>query len=1196
MKICRGENMAIVPCPKITISDDAETIVKSLEVIAAVSSGAEWFYSTNQVTWIKIENTLLLTENGVYYFKAVNPLNGLESSSYTTLEVNNIDNVPPELKIAGDTSTLTNQNVILTATSNEGTVEYFDGSEMVVGNTSTVTENGTYQFRAPDAAGNITEQSVIVNKSITGLSHVDVFMSTKAWGDNVIFSGNTASWGGAIRNQGGTIIFGDTATFANNSASDGGAIDNGGVFTIGNEATFTGNSADDGSGGAIFNGKGGDYADIGNNAKFESNSASANGGAICNYINLTIRDNAVFSGNIAGGEGGAISNSRYSTVIIGKNSSFTSNQASWGGAIYSEGNVSIGDTATFANNSVSFSVGGAICNKHGSFEIGDNATFANNSVSSSTGGAIYNNREFIIGSGVVFSGNTAENGSGGAIGNSGTLIIGNNAVFKNNSASNSGGAIYNDGTITFGSAFFVTASDTIYNNGIIIVNENVSFAAVVTLNAESSLQNNGNIDLNITKRTSVSEALISDWSRISGDGTLSITIAADQADGTYKLAQGAEDFSGSITISTENESLGAVSVNADDFVYSNTTYSLDLSDGELTLTIINSDTTPPEAPIAKLSTESPTNTDITVEVTYSADSAVKQYKIGENGEWVDYTQSFAVVNNDTIYFRAEDAAGNESTSALVITNIDKVAPGKPVARADVTKATNGNVTVSATFSADSTVKEYSLDNRNWKSYTSGVTMSTNGKVYFRGKDAAGNYSAVAEYAVTNIDKTAPAVPGGFNESISGYNAKLDWSDVSDTGVSGVKGYYVRYGSSQSLTGEGKFITTSEFDLTGLAVGTYYYQVKTTDNAGNISGWSAVQSFEVKTSQVQNLRGDSSGLSWDAITGVEGYIVEYSTDNFANVMSFETTSNKVDSIALPVGTYQWRVKAINGENFSTGENIISQHIVAEPQEFVSNADGNTDVFFANANGKWTSGYAAQHTGILEYWSGTNEQVTLTGKNKLADIFEGSSDANILLLTDDVNGDALFVDDIYTALPGTVAEQQSRIAKIDEIRAGNGDDIVDMTSQQFDYVGDGVKVYGGLGNDTIWANNGNNAIFGDAGNDRLVGGGNDDYIIGGSGDDSLHGGGGNDIFCFGNNWGEDTVEQLAGGSVTLWFESGSENNWNADTLTYTDGVNSVTVNGVADITLRFGADSSLPAGCFDDAASEKIFEDKNKGMLA
>ena len=43
--------------------------------------------------------------------------------------------------------------------------------------------------------------------------------------------------------------------------------------------------------------------------------------------------------------------------------------------------------------------------------------------------------------------------------------------------------------------------------------------------------------------------------------------------------------------------------------------------------------------------------------------------------------------------------------------------------------------------------------------------------------------------------------------------------------------------------------------------------------------------------------------------------------------------------------------------------------------------------------------------------------------------------------------------------------------------------------------------------------------------------------------------------------------------------------------------VHVSGVSEITLKFGGDiSALPNGVFDDAASEKIFEDKNKGTLA
>jgi Ca2+-binding RTX toxin-like protein len=248
----------------------------------------------------------------------------------------------------------------------------------------------------------------------------------------------------------------------------------------------------------------------------------------------------------------------------------------------------------------------------------------------------------------------------------------------------------------------------------------------------------------------------------------------------------------------------------------------------------------------------------------------------------------------------------------------------------------------------------------------------------------------------------------------------------------------------------------------------------------------------------------------------------------------------------------------------------------------------DLFFGQAQGLWEENYAAQHQGD-GVWKGTGEKVLLEGKNKIADVFNGSADANILVLTDDANGDALFVDDIYTALG-----DQARFSQIDEIRAGAGDDIVDMTSERYAYEGDGITIYGGSGNDTIWANKGSNVLFGDAGNDRLVGGSGDDVIAGGSGNDAMHGGGGDDIFTFGSNWGNDTVEQLETGSVTLWFAEGDESGWNSETMTYSDGVNSVSVSGCVNVILKFGASADLPAGVFDSETSQKVFE--NKGMLA
>ena len=333
-------------------------------------------------------------------------------------------------------------------------------------------------------------------------------------------------------------------------------------------------------------------------------------------------------------------------------------------------------------------------------------------------------------------------------------------------------------------------------------------------------------------------------------------------------------------------------------------------------------------------------------------------------------------------------------------------------------------------------------------------------------------------------------------------------------------------------------------------------------------------------------------------------MEYSTDDFEHIVQLNADTNALDSYQLPEGNYHVRVKADDGEEWTVIEPAVAGEVTDDPKLVRSNADGNADAFFVNAVGTWGNGYAAQHVGsINDTWGGTKERLSLVGKNKLTDIIEGSTtDANVLLMSDDANGDTLFVDDIYSASPDELGLSQSRIAQIDEIRAGAGNDIVDMTSNRFEYTGDGLTIRGGEGNDIIWANKGDNMLFGDAGNDRLVGASGNDVIAGGIGNDRMHGGGGNDIFTFCDNWGTDEVEQLGTGKVTLWFVSGDESKWNAETLTYIDGENSVKVKGVASVTLKFGDDGSeqyanlASAGTFTEFTSQRIFEESGKGLLA
>ena len=143
--------------------------------------------------------------------------------------------------------------------------------------------------------------------------------------------------------------------------------------------------------------------------------------------------------------------------------------------------------------------------------------------------------------------------------------------------------------------------------------------------------------------------------------------------------------------------------------------------------------------------------DVTVEATFSENATITQYSRDGN-LWQNYSsEGVRMTENGTVYFRGIDADGNISkVTSYDVSNIDKVAPGKPTATANTTAPTNGNVTVTATFSGDSAQKQYSFDGTTWSTYTTGVVMTANGTVYFRGIDAAGNVSEVTTYEVSNI--------------------------------------------------------------------------------------------------------------------------------------------------------------------------------------------------------------------------------------------------------------------------------------------------------------------------------------------------------------------------------------------------------------------------------------------------------------
>ena len=278
---------------------------------------------------------------------------------------------------------------------------------------------------------------------------------TVAVEDNLPVGGGAISFGAVSSSDIASIN--DTKFINNVSGINGGAIGtrlgknaNNSAAKLNVSATFDGNRAYQ-NGGAIYNtfyannGMGlGDGVTVAGN--FTKNSAGKNGGAIFN-------DGALDKIGNAGG------------VMTIRDSLFSENTAAtWGGAIFNSGTLTLGDGVSFTGNSAKF--GGAVWND-GKMEIAAGTKFVGNN-SKSAAGALYNSSTGTLDNliGVVFENNTAA--MGGAINNAktsadakgGTIDLISKSHFIGNSGGKSqGGAIRNQGTIS-------TITDSVFDSNI----------------------------------------------------------------------------------------------------------------------------------------------------------------------------------------------------------------------------------------------------------------------------------------------------------------------------------------------------------------------------------------------------------------------------------------------------------------------------------------------------------------------------------------------------------------------------------------------------------------------------------------------------------------------------------------------------------------------------------------------------------
>jgi Ca2+-binding RTX toxin-like protein len=143
--------------------------------------------------------------------------------------------------------------------------------------------------------------------------------------------------------------------------------------------------------------------------------------------------------------------------------------------------------------------------------------------------------------------------------------------------------------------------------------------------------------------------------------------------------------------------------------------------------------------------------------------------------------------------------------------------------------------------------------------------------------------------------------------------------------------------------------------------------------------------------------------------------------------------------------------------------------------------------------------------------TDDRISVEGMTRFSSVIDGGEDADAIYLTDGSNGDAFFLHDSYSGLHESVTVLEdgfgrktvARVISIETINAGDGDDIIDLTSPTFDMAGVRVTLNGEEGNDILWAAEGD---------DTLNAGAGDDVLFGDKGNDNFTGGAGADIFEF------------------------------------------------------------------------------------
>ncbi len=187
------------------------------------------------------------------------------------------------------------------------------------------------------------------------------------------------------------------------------------------------------------------------------------------------------------------------------------------------------------------------------------------------------------------------------------------------------------------------------------------------------------------------------------------------------------------------------------------------------------------------------------------------------------------------------------------------------------------------------------------------------------------WSSTESFRVDISDNQPPTVPTGLTCAVNSNDVSLNWSECADN-KSGVKEYMVEYSIDGGFVSVLSVVSpTSDIELTDLSDGTYYWRVKSVDECGNSSVWSAEDTFyidvtapDIPDALTCDVSGSDVTFDWtdsnDNLTGLKEYDFEYSpSEDFSWSTTYTSEDSSYPLLDLTDGIFYWRVRSVDENN-------------------------------------------------------------------------------------------------------------------------------------------------------------------------------------------------------------------------------------------------------------------------------------------